>query len=68
MLLYDIYFIVYVVGDAISPDVLESGAAMLFQLFMDKSHVTASETLIIRQKFGPHSLADAQLICGIVQR
>ena len=56
------------VGDAVSSDVLKSGAAFLFQFFIDKKRVTATDTLELRKMFGCHSSADAQAICDLVQR
>lgn len=56
------------VGDSVRSDVLENGAAFLFQLFMQQTRVTASETLELRRVFGHHTTADAQLICDTVQR
>ncbi|XP_067947327.1 activating signal cointegrator 1 complex subunit 3-like [Watersipora subatra] len=56
------------VGDEVSSDLLQSSAAFLFQFFMLKTEVSASDTLELQKKLGHHSKADAQLVCDLVQK
>ena len=56
------------VGDAVSSDMLQSGAAYLFQLFANKTRVTAAETLELRKMFGYHSTDDSHRVFELVHR
>ena len=64
--LYDTLF--FVVGQSAEPDVAETGAVYLFEIFKSVEKVGHTETMKLRSLFGPFPASAATKACSIVNR
>lgn len=58
----------FIVGTDHSQEMIESAAVFLFETFHNKDHVSAEETLAIKQMFGPFPSSCAEISCVSVAR